>query len=163
MKFVVDRMLGKLARLLRLLGFDAEYVTEVDDSDIEKWSMSGAIFLTRGRKYEKESKNSVYIVKENYPVFQVREIISALVIDLDVKNFFSRCLECNKLLEQAAEDDVKSRVPEYVRKTMNEFSTCPSCRRIYWEGTHRTHMQEMIDVIRKEKPYSQVENNYKNP
>lgn len=149
MKFIADRMLGKLARLLRLIGYDAEYVKNPELNDIERWSSSGAIFLTRGRRFENQKLNGIYIVRENYPIHQLKEVILNFNLKLEDENLFSRCLECNKKLIQAHEEDVKRRVPEFVKRTKKEFFMCPECRRIYWEGSHRAHMQEIIDTVRK--------------
>lgn len=150
MKFVTDRMLGKLAKLLRLIGYDAEYVREAQEKDVERWCGEGVIFLTRGRRFEKLNINGIYFVNENYPVHQLKEIIEKFNLDLLEENFFSRCLECNKKLIPAPEEDIRQKVPEYVQRTKKEFYMCPECRRIYWEGTHRVHMQEIIDTVRKE-------------
>ncbi len=149
MKFIADRMLGKLARLLRLIGYDAEYVKNPELNDIERWSSSGAIFLTRGRRFENQKLNGIYIVRENYPIHQLKEVILNFNLKLEDENLFSRCLECNKKLIPAHEEDVQRRVPEFVKRTKKEFFMCPECRRIYWEGSHRAHMQEIIDTVRK--------------
>jgi uncharacterized protein with PIN domain len=150
MKFIADRMLGKLARLLRTIGYDAEYVRNAELKDIEDWCANGSVFLTRGKKFDKVQIKGVYCVEENYPVHQLKEIILKFNLTLNESKFFTRCLECNKELIPAPDEDVQRRVPEYVRRTRNTFYLCPECRRIYWEGSHRTHMQEMIDRIRNE-------------
>ncbi len=150
MRFIADRMLGKLARLLRLIGYDAEYVRDPSPEEVEKWCNDGIFFLTRGRRFQKIKNERIYPVQENYPVHQLREVIQKFNLELEEGRFFSRCLECNKILEVADEDDVKRRVPEFVKMTKKDFFICPSCRRIYWEGTHRVHMQEIIDTVRSQ-------------
>lgn len=143
-------MLGKLARLLRLIGYDAEYVRDADESNIQKWCSEGAVFLTRGRRFKNQKVDGIYCVIENYPVHQLKEVIVKFNLELNEERFFSRCLECNMKLECAPEEDVQRRVPEFVKMTKKEFFMCPKCRRIYWEGSHRIHMQEIINTVRKE-------------
>lgn len=143
-------MLGKLVKLLRLIGYDAEYVRNAEESDIKKWCGEGTIFLTRGRKFESQKINGIYCISENYPIHQLREVIEKFNLEFREENFFSRCLECNMELQPAPEEDVQRRVPEFVKRTKKEFFMCPECRRIYWEGSHRTHMQAIIDTVRKE-------------
>lgn len=149
MKFVADRMLGKLAKLLRMIGYDAEYVKDADENAIMTWSEQHKVFLTRGRRFQNLKIDGIYFVSSNYPVHQLIEIIEKFKLELKDNEFFSRCLECNQKLSPAPAEDVQRRVPEYVQRTKKEFFICPKCRRIYWEGTHRNHMQEIIDTVKQ--------------
>jgi uncharacterized protein with PIN domain len=150
MRFIADRMLGKLARLLRIIGYDAQYVRNAEQDEVKGWLEKGIIFLTRGTRYQNFNSEKLYCVQENYPIHQLVEVIKKFNLELREDKFFSRCLECNKELIPAPEEDVKRRVPEFVKLTKSEFFMCPECRRIYWEGSHRTHMQEIIDTVKKE-------------
>lgn len=159
MKFVADRMLGKLARLLRLIGYDAEYSRNTTEDGLKNLTGTGTIFLTRGKRFTNLNRTNIYAVKENYPVYQLKEVIQRFNLELKEENFFSRCLECNRKLEVAPDEDVQRRVPEFVKRTKKEFFICPECRRIYWEGSHRKHMEEIINTLRRLLDESKGEKN----
>ena len=141
MKFIVDHNVGKLVKWLRMLGYDTEFFTGEDD-----WQMvinahrESRIILTRDTGIMKlgivdSGKVQAILVDSDEPAEQVQQVNESL--DLDFRNgLFTRCMECNTLLEKRTLDEVKDRVPPYVFKTQDEYTECPACNRIYWKGTH---------------------------
>ena len=150
LEFIADAMLGRLARWLRILGCDVLYESSISDDDlIARAIREHRIILTMDRKLtERESaKNSLLIKSPSYKE-QLKQVITHYNIDYK-SGIFTRCLVCNNLLEPIEKEKIKDRVPPYVYSTQDEFDICQQCGRIYWSGTHRTKMLEMLDKILK--------------
>ncbi len=137
MKFFCDRMLGKLARKLRILGFDTLYYPQISEEKVLELS-KGRILLTRDKELFRRAsgmgRKVVFIESDDWKG-QILQLTLVLPIEEEMEPF-SRCVECNTPLIQAKPEDVKNRVPEYVFKTVDEFKTCPRCGKVYWRGTH---------------------------
>jgi uncharacterized protein with PIN domain len=145
MRFVCDDHLGKLARLLRTLGFDALWVASGSDAEIVKASAAGRIFVSRDRSWrEKTLPEPTVVVAASNPYDQLREVIAACHLRLDAAGLFTRCTVCNGVTEPVAKSLVESRLPPHVRRTIDRFRTCPGCDRIYWEGTHVTAIRARL-------------------
>ncbi len=145
MKFLADRMLGKLAKHLRILGFDVEYCADVEESEIIKMvDKSGRILLTRdtGLFARIKDKSKVYFIKSDLWRSQLKSVMKRFDISSEDIHCFSRCTVCNVLLEPVSREFVRGKVPEYTYSTHERFYTCPKCGRIYWKGTHIEHMEE---------------------
>ena len=139
MRFVCDDHLGKLARLLRTLGFDTLWVASGSDAEIVRASASGRIFVSRDRRWqEKTLPEPTVVVGASDPCDQLREVVAACHLDINADALFTRCTVCNSVTEPVAKASVEARLPPYVRKTIDRFRICPGCDRIYWEGTHVT-------------------------
>jgi len=150
LKFIADAMLGRLARWLRILGYDVVYESSISDDDlIARAIHERRIILTMDRKLtERESaKNSLLIKSPSYKE-QLKQVITHYNIDYK-SGIFTRCLVCNSLLVSIEKEKIKDRVPPYVYSTQDEFDICSQCGRIYWSGTHRTKMLKMLDEIMK--------------
>ena len=151
MKFIVDHNVGKLVKWLRMLGYDTEFFTGEDD-----WQMvitalkEGRIILTRDTGIMKlgvvdSGRVKAILINDDDQEKQIRQVNESLSLDFH-DGLFTRCMECNHLLENRSLDEVKDRIPPYVFKTQDEYMECPACNRIYWKGTH---WQAMIDKMRK--------------
>lgn len=142
MRFVCDAMLGKLAVYLRMVGIDTAYSRGRSLPPlIAKAQAEGRIILTRRTEMSRKASSvGLYFVKSNYPAEQLRDVITHFALSLDQKNFFSRCLLCNERLVSIDKIAAQGNVPEYVLNTSAEFSQCPCCKKIYWKGTHYSHM-----------------------
>jgi len=141
--FLVDIMLGKLAKWLRLLGCNVEYREVKDLRVLEEYLNRGYIFLTRRRawlNYKALQNKSVYFITANDPFGQLCEVIKKLDLKFDPSTFCSRCLRCNALLVERKREEVANLVPEYVLHTYQTFKQCPQCKRVYWPGSHRERM-----------------------
>jgi uncharacterized protein with PIN domain len=148
MKFLVTRELGRLAKWLRILGFDTVYFKEENRSSLIIVALrEDRIIITRNKKiYSAKNIRSLWI-KSNFVKEQISEVMRELKLPLDEDNMFSRCTICNELISQIPKERVKDRVPEYVFKTQANFFTCPNCQRIYWQGTHWGNVQRCLKEI----------------
>ncbi|RKY99538.1 MAG: hypothetical protein DRQ10_06010 [Candidatus Hydrothermota bacterium] len=150
-KFLVDSMAGKLARRLRMLGFDAEYErTGNIQRLIARAKDEDRIILTRNLRFKKvhipKGVRVVFLRSELTPI-QVRQVIDEFGLREHIRPF-TRCVECNEpLVEIKDKEEVRGKVPFYVFQTHEEFSMCPKCRRIYWKGTHVEAMRDMLSRI----------------
>ena len=150
LKFIADAMLGRLARWLRMLGYDVSYESSISDDDfIARALNEGRIILSMDRKLTKResAKNSLLVNSPSYKE-QLKQVITQYNIDYK-SGIFTRCLVCNRLLEPIEKEKIKDKVPPYVYSTQDEFDICQQCGRIYWSGTHRVKMLKMLDEILK--------------
>ncbi|HLH32791.1 MAG TPA: Mut7-C RNAse domain-containing protein [Terriglobia bacterium] len=137
-KFIADVMLGKLARWLRILGFDTAYSNKYDDDEVIRIANAeNRVILTRDRGLAARRMHArcVLISSDHYPQ-QVREVLK--IFSLTEFDTFSRCIECNTPLRNVNKEEVFERVPPFVYLTQERFASCPSCNRVYWRGTHTT-------------------------
>jgi uncharacterized protein with PIN domain len=143
-KFIADVMVGKLARWLRVLGIDVVYSNAFEDDDIVRIAgKEHRIILTRDTRLAARHMDTrcLLIESDDYRM-QLRQVIEAF----DLKNFsiFSRCLDCNTVLQDVDKESVFDKVPPYVYLTQTKFAQCSSCGRVYWHGTHADEMQKRI-------------------
>jgi uncharacterized protein with PIN domain len=148
-KFLADRMLGKLAKELRMLGYDTIYYQGENAYPLIKLAREeGRAILTRNTKLiPKRPEDTIIRVMEDKPPLQLRELIQKKVISLNEKNFFSRCLLCNILLVEIPREESEGKVPDFIFYQQKEFFRCPQCLRIYWKGSHQDHMQRKINEL----------------
>ncbi len=139
MKFLADSSLGRLARWLRILGYDTVYWRgEADRSFLRKAEKEGRAVLTRRKDVLKRNHSGVVVfVQHDRVADQIGEVQGKLDLVPKPERFFTICLECNTPLKKATRDEVRSRIPDYVYQTQQEFRHCTACGRIYWPGTHR--------------------------
>ena len=146
MKFLVDSMAGKLARYLRLLGFDALYQDAKGRKNIkERAKREGRVVLTRDKKLAQDLED-VLLLKSDMVYDQVVETLKVFNLRDKIRPF-TRCIECNSELVKVKKEEVKGKVPFYVWLTREEFSKCPSCGRFFWEGTHTRELRKKIDIL----------------
>jgi uncharacterized protein with PIN domain len=144
-RFVLDVHLGKLARKLRLLGFDALYRTDYDDATIITLSLDEQrIILTRDKGVLKHSAvTHGYWVRSPVPRQQLGEIVR--VFDLGGKiRPFTRCMLCNGELQPVAKDAIADQLPPRVRMYFEDFAQCQQCAHVYWPGSHYQRMRQMV-------------------
>jgi uncharacterized protein with PIN domain len=146
-RFIVDSMLGRLAKWLRILGYDTLY-WRGSDWHMLKEKGRGRIFLTRTTKFPHgRNFQRVILVREDNPEIQLRSVMRKLDLKVDEHRIFSRCIVCNRQLEKTPKGEVEGRVPDFVFSTYSEFSSCPGCARIYWKGTHQENMRKKITEL----------------
>lgn len=135
--FAADAMLGRLAKALRMLGYDTHYDSAISDSDLKLVALrEGRIVLTRDREIAETSLPlRVVLVESDHAEEQLRQVVEDLALDVR-GSLFTRCLVCNTPVEEASREEVEDRVPPYVLATQERFARCPSCGRIYWAATH---------------------------
>ncbi len=150
-RFVVDVNTGKLARFLRMLGFDCAYNWRWDDYKIAEMAKEERrIVLTRDIDLLKR-KDIIWgrFIRSTHPKNQLLEVITffGLKGPFDI---FSRCLECNTLLVPVDKEKVLSRLEPKTKKYYHTFSLCPKCNKIYWRGSHFERMKELLhNIIKK--------------
>jgi uncharacterized protein with PIN domain len=149
LKFLVDRMLGKLARYLLMLGIDTLYFTQPDRSElIALAKKQGRVILTRDTRLRdaRDLPDLLFIV-DDLAEAQLRQVVNHFGITMDKEQLFTRCLRCNKKLIKKTPEEVKHFVPPYILTVHQEFSSCPQCEKVYWKGTHQKRMEEMIEEL----------------
>lgn len=136
-QFICDRMLGKLAHWLRIIGYDTLYNSdEPIPRLLSQMRDSKRILLTRSLRLLREITYPYKRwIESDLWQEQIRQVV--LEFNLETQNFLlSRCSLCNILVEKTNVEIVRDRIPDYIAQNMDEFYTCPSCNRIYWNGTH---------------------------
>jgi uncharacterized protein with PIN domain len=148
-RFVADTHLGKLARHLRMAGFDTLYGNDWDDDHIV--ALSGAqrrTILTRDKgMLRRREVERGYFVRSVESESQLAEVVRALQLESLIVPFV-RCRECNTPLEDVPREAVLDRLPEKVRASYDRFKRCPGCGRVYWEGTHFRRMKGLLERAR---------------
>ncbi|MFQ5965757.1 MAG: Mut7-C RNAse domain-containing protein [Candidatus Scalinduaceae bacterium] len=148
LKFMADSMLGRLARWLRILGYDVVYESSITDDDlIARALQERRIILTMDRELsQRESaRNCLFIKSDDYRE-QLKHVIA--YYDIDCKSrIFTRCLLCNVKLDSVEKKRIKDKVPPYVYSIQDEFDICPQCHRVYWSGTHRDKILKKLNEI----------------
>ena len=147
-RFVADGHLAKLARHLRMTGFDTLCANAWNDDEIVAIStVQKRTILTRdkGMLRRKEVERG-YFVRATQSEEQLAEVVRALQLETLVAPF-TRCRECNALLEDAPREAVLDRLPGKVRELYDRFKRCPGCERVYWEGTHFARMKGIVERL----------------
>lgn len=137
-KFLVDFMLGRLAKWLRIFGYDTVYADRsFTESILMKSLKEDRILVTRNTSLSSNRAWKLVLVESDKFMAQAAQIVKEMKLTLSEKNFFTRCTFCNSELKPVDNKlDIKDRVPKYVYDTQEKFTSCPACGRIYWAGTH---------------------------
>lgn len=144
MKFAADKMLGRLTKWLRVIGQDVAYGPHLSGYGLSRAARrEGRLILTRDRALAAKNPPEYLLIESDRFRDQLRQVVRACRLE-PLKEAFTRCVECNSLLEPIAGGAVKEKVPPYVLSTQKKFSLCPTCRRIYWPATHQQKMLEEL-------------------
>lgn len=145
-KFIADSMLGKLARWLRLIGFDTLYYPSIPDEElVKKARREGRIILTKDGELARKFKNHdlIYLNSPD-PDKQIKTVVKILKLD-PWRGLFSRCVYCNRVVEEVNNlSELKEKIPSYAYRNSFPFYRCPSCGRVYWEGSHHQKIKTKI-------------------
>ncbi len=153
-KFIVDNNVGKLAKWLRIMGYDTLFFNGMDDSRMIATALAeGRVILTRDtqimkRRVVTEGHIKAILIKGDKPEQQMRQVIATLNLNCLYKPF-TICLECNQPLIARSKPEVKDLVPAYVFQTQDQYMECPACHRIYWRGTHWQAMTRKLAKLAK--------------
>lgn len=144
-RFVADVHLGKLAKHLRMLGFDTAYSTQATDVDLSKLAVEEErTLLSKDRKLlQDEALPRRYCVNATDARLQLIEVMRRFDLAGCIRPF-TRCIECNTSLESVPKSSVIDRLPPRVKEAYDEFKLCPRCDRVYWQGSH---YQRMLDFV----------------
>ena len=155
-KFIVDNNVGKLAKWLRIMGYDALLFSGEDDGRMVKVALAqNRVILTKDREVMKRrlvtsGKLKAILIEGDDVEAQLHQVVEALGLDYHFSPF-SICLECNQRLIEKDKDAVRDLVPPYVFKTQRLYMECPSCHRIYWRGTHWQAMNRELAKLAAEE------------
>ncbi len=169
LRFLVDEHLGRLARHLRLAGFDADapHLSDVDEAPtssdagdqrlLDQAKESHRVLLTRDRALVDRAKRAgvqVHFVQALGQDEQFREVLisfDALDAAASGAGFLTRCLDCNSIVHRMPRDSAMGRVPADILATQDEFFCCQRCERVYWKGSHYARMREWLDKVTRAK------------
>lgn len=148
-KFLVDSMLGRLAKWLRILGYDAEYYNDNKNRRgiIYRSLQQKRIVLTRDHRLSKKRAYKLICIQSNFFEDHLKQLEKELDLKFDKNKLFRRCSICNVLLEKIDKKEILNKVPPYIYSTHNEFSRCPKCNRIYWAGSHLELLEEKLRML----------------
>jgi uncharacterized protein with PIN domain len=150
-KFITDTNLGKLAKWLRILGYDTVvYRGEADRNFLRKAEKEGRVVLTRKKDMAaRQFSGKLVTVGSDHVQEQLREVMEELSVSPDMSRLFSICVRCNEALVAVDKENVAGLVPAFVYDVHSTFRRCPGCKGIFWPGTHidnalshlKTHIQ----------------------
>lgn len=136
-RFVVDTMLGRLARWLRAMGYDTLYLGPAEDRRLLQLAEAeDRILLTRDGRLARLAGTRGCLVQADQVDRQLAEVVERLTLAPPDAGWLSRCLECNAVLEPRPKHTLNGLVPDYVFATQTDFMGCPGCGKIYWPGSH---------------------------
>ena len=144
MKFICDVMLGRLAKYLRIFGLDAVYLKNY--KELHKIVSEDIKYVFFTKRSKDALPGSIFIKSDNVRE-QVKEVLPLIRDYLHENSFFTRCLNCNTLLEDVDREDVEGLVPEYIFHNHLTFKKCPFCNKVYWSGSHIAHMERWIHEL----------------
>lgn len=148
MKFILTKELGRLARWLRILGYDTIYYDKDDKSRLIIISLRDRrVILTRDSKMSRFTGVRMFRITEDDVKKQLTQVVKELNLDIEEDKTFLRCVDCNEPLVDIKKNKVKDRVPPYVFKTQKEFKMCPACNKIFWKGTHWQLVKEFLKCL----------------
>jgi uncharacterized protein with PIN domain len=148
LKFILDVHLGRLAKYLRLCGFDTLFSKFYDDREIIETAVAEKrIILTRDRQLLKDKRvtHGYWIRSQNH-----NEQLTEVFVRFDLRDrleLFTRCITCNTLLEEVSKEEIADRLLADTNRYYSKFTRCPGCDRIYWEGSHYDNMKVIIENV----------------
>jgi uncharacterized protein with PIN domain len=153
--FVLDGHLGRLARLLRMLGLDVRYQRDVEDVEIVRVATAEQrIILTRDRGIlKRRAVTHGYCVRSMEPIEQAREVVRRFDLYAQARPL-TRCIRCNGTISEISKQVVLERLPARTASTYEQFYRCTSCDQVYWPGSHYHRMQATIARILERTPSS---------
>ena len=148
--FILDVNLGKLAKRMRLLGFDCLYRNDYQDAEVVNIAVNEQrIVLTRDRRllYAKHISHGYWVRAVNVES-QVDEVLNRFDLHGSIHPF-SRCLVCNGVLTLVSKTEIQDRLEPKTRLYYEIFYQCTDCRRIYWDGSHMENMRQRFAALPK--------------
>ena len=131
-KFIATKELGKLAKWLRILGYDCEYSRKNEVALVVIEALrEERVLLTRKTSFEKYKGIKTFLISSDHAEEQIEEVFKEFGLEVEEEELFTRCIDCNEKLEGIAKGKIKERVPEYVFKTQKFFKRCPKCDKIF--------------------------------
>ncbi len=152
--FLADAMLGSIARKLRIFGFDTLYIAHThDDKILEIGIVENRVILTCDKELFKrilKKEAQCVLLQGSNDIADIVHILTKCgIVSLQFNTLNSRCAVCNGLLIKKEPFDVISEVHSNVLKRHKQFFKCSKCKKIYWEGSHLTKIQQTLKLINK--------------
>jgi hypothetical protein len=154
-RFIVDFNVGRLAKWLRVLGYDTLFLPGVEDSELVRIALKeDRVILTKDSRFMSlrlvtSGRLRVVFIQHDDLKSQLQQVVQEL--KLDASGDFSLCIRCNQPLAPIPKEEVRERVPPYVFQTQEQFMVCQSCQRIYWRGTHWANMRRELSGLKGEE------------
>jgi hypothetical protein len=147
-RFAVDRMLGRLARMLRLLGYDTYYANDMTAAQLLAMGRSGErVILTRGETAQRfPHLDKVLSLKSEYPPQQLREVVERLGLDTR-SGLWTRCTLCNAPIEGVEKAGVEALVEAKIFQLYEDFYRCTGCGHVYWHGSHVDRILRNLEFV----------------
>lgn len=149
-KFILDVHLGKLARYMRMLGFDTLYKNDFEDEVIVNLSLKEKrTILTRDvGLLKRKNITHGYFIHNTKTERQIEEVVLRFQLENHIKEF-SRCIDCNGLLESIEKEKILEKLPSKVKKFYTEYFICSNCSKIYWHGSHVEGMSKVVNKFKR--------------
>lgn len=145
LRFAADRMLGRLVKWLRIIGQDVIYGPHLTGYGLIRAARAeNRLILTRDRGLKQKQPPPFLFIESNHYRDQLRQVVGQCALKLR-DDLFTRCIECNAVLQSRPKETLETVVPAYVFSSQQKFFSCPTCRRIYWPATHH---QKMLEELR---------------
>jgi uncharacterized protein len=143
--FILDAHLGKLAKYLRMLGFDTLYRNDFKDEEIiDIAKKEERIILTRDKLLLKSKDVSHgYYVRAVDKHEQLQEVVHKFDLSHQLKSF-TRCMTCNAGLIPKTKNEIIDKINRETAQVFNEFFYCPDCDKVFWKGSHFERMEKYI-------------------
>jgi len=154
MRFVIDGMLGKLARWLRLLGYDVDYSNNYSDETlIERACQQRSVLITADESLFKTALSrriESMLIKEGGQPEKIAQVVERYKLDPKFSPERSRCPKCGSTLRAEAKANLEGRVPSKSYQKYDQFWICsnPGCNKIYWQGSHWDNIQKTLNTVR---------------
>ncbi len=146
-KFIADVHLGKLAKVLRLLGFDTTYENSLTNSELIRIAlMENRLLLSRNSGLGKKELLKFCYIKDKNPDQQLKQVVHEFQLKDKVQPF-TRCIVCNGILEAISKESISNQVQKNTLLYFNDSWQCNSCTRVYWKGSHYDRMLKMVKRI----------------
>ncbi|MFA5008918.1 MAG: Mut7-C RNAse domain-containing protein [Candidatus Omnitrophota bacterium] len=147
MKFIVTKELGRLARWLRIIGFDTVYYDKAGKGTLIIEALrDDRMIVTRTKEKIDGLQKKIVIVTHDAVKEQLKEVIEKTKLTIEEEKMFSRCTLCNCRLVEANKEEIKALIPERVYIQQTVFKKCLACGKVYWQGSH---LDKVIKVVKE--------------
>ena len=155
LRFLADSMLGKLARWLRILGYDTAYSSGQDDTDLLKIAFQeDRVLVTRDKGLHRRAlseKIKTHFLEPGSLSEWLESLSERLGLVLALEEISPRCSLCNRLLSSASKEIILKTVPTRIQRVHPYFWHCPDCEKTYWQGTHWENMRAFLTSVSKSR------------
>lgn len=147
-RFIADVHVGKLARILRMLGFDTLYCNAFSNEAMVRIAQEEQrVLLSRNANIDKKhAALHTFIILHDEPAIQLEQVLQHYQLLPHIQPF-SRCMICNEMLAPVVKENIIKELPEKTAQYYHEFWQCTNCKRIYWKGPHYNRMMRLIQKI----------------